>query len=343
MGALPRSLLTAVRDLAALAVATFVLGGALDAAVMQFDRQESLRHARLVPHSPVDVPFPWGGVLHEDWHWTLAILVWAAACWCAARARSGRSTRWLPAVVAAVLVAARSAAALLPAVSVVWFFDLWPGPVMPYRWDADGDIWISAAHPAWGFPALVVALLVTASVLGARAGRLPDDAASHRVTAVPRSGLPVAAVVVGLPAVGATVATVLVYLALAHDPTAFGGNGTGDPAGELVPHLVTVVAAAALLSGTGTLGAIVTALAALTVVEPPVSRWIAGGGDPLVGLAAAIALVCLVVALWRPCAAWGAEILGPARAHHDEATGVEPPGWDAPAVPSPSRDSPGAR
>ncbi len=332
MGALPRSLTTAIRDLSVLAAVAFVLGGALDAVVTQFDRLDVVRASKWIALQ--DIPFSWGTVLREDGRWTGAVLVCAAACWCATRARHGRVARRVPMVVATLVVAARSAGAVMPGTLGIWFDDLWPGPSMPYRFTADSSIGLAAAHPAWGFPLLVVALLGAASLLGARAQTMPDDGASRRVATAPRSGLPLAAAVVGLPAVGATTAAVLAYLALDRslDPNAvpdfdprdlagsvarldhvFGPDAVTGLVGELVPILITVVAAAALLSGTGRLGAVVTGLVGLGTVAPAVSAWLPGTNDLVLALVGAIAVLCLTAALWRPCTTWGTEILRPLR------------------------------
>lgn len=334
MGALPRSLTTAIRDLSVLAAVAFVLGGALDAVVTQFDRLDFVRASSRITLD--DIPFSWGTVLREDGRWTGTLLVCAAACRCATRARHGRVARWVPMVVATLLVAARSASAVMPGTLGIWFDDLWPGPSMPYRWwTADGSVGLAAAHPAWGFPLLVVALLGAASVLGARARTLPDDGASRRVTAVSRSGLPLAAAVIGLPAVGATAAAVLAYLALDRG-FGFGPDAVTGLVGELVPILITVVAAAALLSGTGRLGAVVMGLVGLGTVAPAVTAWLPGTNDLVLALAGAVAVLCLTVALWRPCTTWGAEILRPLRV---PAPLPAPTRADAPHVPP---DGPGA-
>ena len=316
----PPSLVRAVRDGLVLGAATFVLGAAVDAAVTQFDRQETLRHAPSVP--PDLVPFSWSDVLREDWSWTRAVAVWAMVCWCATRARTGRRTRWLPVAVAALVVVARSVVATVAPLSPYSFGELWPGPVSPYRWDEQGGLWVSAAHPAWGFPVLAVAVLVAASLLGARAGRAPDDAASHRVGPLPPPGLAVAAVVVGLPALGATAAACGAYVALTRGPYYSGAEVAHWLVGEVAVPLLLTMVAAALLSGTGPLGSAVTALAVLAIAAPPVTTWFAGGGDLLLAQAAATAVACAVVALWRQCATWGGDVLAPALA---PAAAVPPP------------------
>ncbi|HEY0119789.1 MAG TPA: hypothetical protein VGC04_13515 [Cellulomonas sp.] len=56
-------------------------------------------------------------------------------------------------------------------------------------------------------------------------------------------GRPVAAVVVGLPAVGAATATVLVYLTLARSAWPVGAHATGDVLSELVPQVLPAVVA----------------------------------------------------------------------------------------------------
>lgn len=76
--------------------------------------------------------------------------------------------------------------------------------------------------------------------------------------------------------------------------------------GELATLTVALLAAA-LLSGTGPSGAVVTVLAALPVALVPLGSRFAGGGDLQ---AAAGATACAAVAAWRPCVAWAAELVG---------------------------------
>lgn len=314
MGAVPRSLLVAVRDLAALAAVAFPGATALVIAAARRERIEFAAQSagRITPE---DLPFGWDLVGPSAARWTASLLLWLAVCWCATRARAGRRAAWLPAAVAAVVLAARTALPLLRCTGFAWWYEVWPGPSMPYRWDADGGGSLLWWHPAWGFPVLALALLAAAAALGARAGRRPDDLASHRVTPAPRPGVALAAVVVGLPALGGTAGA----LAAGFAASGGGAPALASPWGQVGQDvglpLATALLACALLSGTGPIGTALAVVVATLTARGPLLDWMAGrSGDLLLGCAAGMALACGAVALWRPCAAWGGDILAPVRA-----------------------------
>jgi hypothetical protein len=82
----------------------------------------------------------------------------------------------------------------------------------------------------------------------------------------------------------------------------------------LVAPLLAGLVAAALLSGCGRLAVLVTALVGVSVAAGSFQRWFDGGGLAWLGHAVAAMAAIAAVALWRPAALWGAEILAPARA-----------------------------
>jgi len=296
MGAVPRSLLIAARDIAVLTVAAFAGGTGVIAAWTQAQRLEIVAHP-----GPgglrVDVPFVWADVAQAGWAWTRGVAVWLAVCWCATRARAGRPTVRLPVIAALVVVALRT---ILP-LGLVQMYDL-----------------------AWGLPPLLVALLVAAAWLGARAGRRPDDAASRHVAPVPRRGRAVAAVVVGLPVLAGAAAAIAAWYAAGEvaDPLLGGPPLTTT----VVLPLVVALIACALVSGTGWIGGALAAAVTVVTAGPPVLAWmLALNGLAALGVPAGMVVACAAAALWRPTATWGAELLGPARRPRTRRTGPHRP------------------
>jgi hypothetical protein len=363
MGAIPRSLRVFVRDVVVLLVIAFALGLLLDAWATHVDDlnwwraslagyADAQRQAiAMFPGSVLGDPPPelrsldWGSVAGTARAWMGALALWVAACWVATRARAGLRTVWVPGALAAGVVVARTVAALLSddfflPVLNLWpapdspvtldpflrFPELWPGPVAPVTLGPDGSLTVLAWHPAWGFAPLVLALVLAASWLGARAGRLPDDPASKHVAPTTRAGRVLAAVVVGLPALLGIAGAVVSYLAGTRDA---GFVTTHSIVIELLAPLVSLVLAAALLSGTGSLGGTLIVVASLPMLVRPVFAWANLEISPLaLGEVAGVAVACAAVALWRPAAAWGGEILGTGR----RPAGV-PGQWDALASP----------
>lgn len=354
MGAVPRSLLIAVRDIVILLVVASACSLALCAWATYIDQLDWWRHSlpllaeahrRLEALTGTRSPFAsppaptvaWDWVARTAAGWAGGLSLWIAACWIATRARAGRRTVWVPVTVAAVVVVTRSLLAFPGAFgrSSLGFPELWPGPATPGRLAEDGSVALFAWHPGWAFPPLVVALLVAASWLGSRAGRLPDDGASRHVVPAARGGRLLAAAVVGPPAVGGASAAAVGYVLGTRDavhPT------THSVVLELVAPLALAVLTAVLLSGTGPLGVAVTALASVPVVLGPMLAWAAlRAGELAIVEAAGAALLCTAVALWRPCTTWAADLLAPV--HRPP---VEPPPWAGAVAAAPPSGAPEA-
>jgi hypothetical protein len=311
----PPSLLLAVRDLALVGVVAFALGLPVAGLAIQQDYA-----AFLAEHGYEVSDVSWHDAVEPTRSWVLVVMVFAFACWSACRARAARRTVWTPPAVAVGCVVGLTAIGLVPAAGTVWQVPwladevTWPGPALPLRWHADGTTELVAGHAGWAYPPLVAGLLLLACRLGALAGRRPDDPASRRVTPVPRAGLALAAVVVGLPAVGGTAGAIVAYAATERRPWAAPVDVTRGMVHDVALPLLVALVTAALLSGTGPLGALATLLVAVPVVWSPLHTWLRGwAGDPALAQAFAVTVAILAVALWRGCAVWGGEILGPAR------------------------------
>lgn len=306
---MPPSLLVAARDLALVAVAGFAACVAVTGLTTRRDIAQFTER-----HGYAYADFSWGQAVEPSVRWTLGVLAWAFAVWCATRARSGRRSAWLPGALAVSVVLVRATASALP--DEVWVsaaVEQWPGVWLPFTWRDDGTVALDGGSPAWAYPVLVVALLAGAAWLGAHAGRWPDDRAARRVAAPPRAGLALAAVVVGLPALGGTAGAAAAFLAAMGGSTGPAPETASWLTAQLGLPLLTALAATALLSGTGPLGVLATALVALPVVADPFQGWLVGGADALLGQAAGAAVATVAIALWRPAAAWGGEVLGPVR------------------------------
>lgn len=302
----PTSALLATRDLAALAAAAF----GLSLVVAALAERHNL--AVLAGYDDETVSFTWGPPLGMARVWTGQVLGYAAVVWCATRARAGERTAWLPCAVATSGALAVSAVTLVLVPTRPWDV-FWPWFDAPFRWHPDGSLALDPTHPTWAFPPLVVALLVTAAWLGSRAGRRADDPLARRVVAPERGGAALAAVVVGLPALGGTAGALVAHVSAGYPPPVAGDSAW--TAAEAALPLVLAVAAAALLSGTGRLGVLATLLAAAPAVVAPLSAWFgARAGGAALAEAAACGLVVLVVAVWRPCAVWACEVLAGVRA-----------------------------
>jgi hypothetical protein len=304
MKRVPTSLLLAVRDMALLGAVTFGLGVLVTAGAAQRDLV-----AFTDEYGYQNSAFPWTWGLQAAGEWTATVLAWAFAVWLATRARAGHRTVRVPAALAAVAVGAITATGLRDVRGAF----LWPGPAIPYRWHEDGTVTLDPSHPGWAFPPFVVVLLVAAALLGSRAGRRPDDAVAHGVVTTPRAGRAFAAVVVGLPGLGGTAGAVAAYVVM--HPVGE-GNTPADLAMSLIRELLLPLAmaliAAALLSGTGPLGALATALVAVPLAARPVLDWLAArASDLALAQAAGIALACLMVLLWRPAATLAGRAFAP--------------------------------
>ncbi len=314
MGRVPKSLLIAVRDMAVVALAALTSGWI----VLGLAHQRGMAQVAGLVASGVT----WWEALTASKDWTLSLLAWAFVIWCASRSRAGSRTAWLPGLLGAVLVTAGSATTLgciggTAGVCEVGGY-LWPGPAFPQRWN-DGSL--DPGSAAWTFPLLAAGLLVLAAALGLRAGRLPDDGASRRITAASRPATALAVVVLGLPATAAMLAATLAWRAAEGSSWRTANMVHTMPmlTGRLVPLALALIAAV-LLSGTGPLGLLATAIVALPVVAEPFRIWLSHGWSAIVlgettGLLPAIglAVVVVAVALWRPAAAWAGTVLGPAR------------------------------
>lgn len=308
MRRIPRSLLLALRDLSFVGLLAFSAGILLIGIAVQQDAV-LFAEAYGVEVAALGVD-PWPVLLATDW--ALGVLLWAFAIWCATRARAGTRWVWLPVALAALWVAVQSVGAIGPWERARWAFD-WPGPAVPIIYADEGAGEFVALHAGWAFPPLVVGLLALAAVLGARVGRLPDDRAARRVTAPPRSGLALTGTVVGLTTLGGVAGAVAVYIVVERTSWLVPGDLVLSLVGDLVLPLAAALAAAALLSGTGPLGALATLLAALPAVGPPLDEWLrASAGDTVLLQALAAAVAVLAVASWRPSAQWAGELLGPA-------------------------------
>ncbi len=304
MGAVPRTLLVFARDLVVLSAVAVVGGSGIMAACTQVLRLEIAAHPG--PAGPLTVePLDWGAALQSGWGWARAVAVWLAVCWWATRARARGRTAWLPAALAVTTVMLRAALSLVDPGPVIWF-DLWPGPAAPYRWH-DAGVHPALLHPAWGFLLLLVALLVAASLLAVRSGRATDDAAGA-LTPPRRRGVALAAVVVGLPAaVGVAGALVAGYVS--HTPDGLSAPGLQTVHDVAVP-LAAALVAAAVLSGTGLVGGLLVALVTLVTAGPPVLAWmLVLNPVTALGVPAGMLVACAAVALWRPAAVWGADVL----------------------------------
>lgn len=241
-----------------------------------------------------------GTAMTMGWDWVRAIALPVLAVWWAARARARLRTRRLAGTTAAALVLICTVVAVLP-----WphgrTTGFWPGPVDPFVVPTDGS-WALASTPAWGYPVLTALALVGTAALGRRAGTGPQPRSTGTLGPLPSGGRLLTVTVVGVPAA----------LALAGALTAV-GTGSGWLVGDAsLLDLVVALAAAALLSGTGPSGAVVTVLCAAPVAVRPVLSWLAGGTDVLLLQAVAGTVACLVVAAWRPCAVWAAGTVGSA-------------------------------
>ncbi len=300
MGAVPRSLLTAVRDLAALAAIAWPACLAVTYWSMRRDAEPAVLLGLVSPD------LPWRQAVPPSLRWTLSVLAWVLVVWCASRARAGRRSVWVPGALASVVVMARAAANLAPgSVRFLMAIGDWPGPALPYTLDRNGAVVLLAGHPAWAYPPLVVALLTAGAWLGARAGRAADDAASRHAATASGPGIAVAAVVAGLPALGGLGGAVVAHLAEIASPYLTTSDSVVLLVLDLGMPALIVLAAAALLSGTGRLGALATALVAWPVVTGPLLGWWGGGGDLELGQSAGLAVAVVAVALWRPAATWG--------------------------------------
>lgn len=313
MGAVPRSLLIAARDVVALGAVAFMGATAVDAACTRLLAQEYAAHA-WPDGPPIDVPFVWSQVAQSGWGWTRGVVVWLAVCWCATRARALLRTVWLPAAAALVVVGLRTALPLLAPTEESWW-DAWPGPAMPYRiaWDDPTAMHPTVLDPAWGFPLLLAALVVGAALLGARSGRRPDDGAAHRVAAVSRIGALAALVVVGLPALAATAGAIVArYVTGGVEPP--GQGPWGGVVHDVAVPLGLALLAVALVSGTGMVGGVLVALVTAITVVPPVLSWMSAQSlvPGWLGVPVGIVVACAAIGLWRPAALRGAEALAPA-------------------------------
>jgi hypothetical protein len=321
MGAVPRSLLIAVRDVAALTAVAFVGATAVAAACTRVLQREYAAHT-WPGGIPIDVPFVWSQVAQTGWQWTRGVAVWLAVCWCATRGRGLLRTVWLPATAGLVVLGLRTVLPLLGAGAATWW-DLWPGPSVPYSladmWDNPSVLHLMVLHPAWGFPLLFAALVVSAAVLGARSGRGHDDAASRHVAPVSRRGAAAAAVIVGLPALGAIAGALVSWHASAgsEDPALAGPSAAAD---YVVAPLAIAVLACALLSGTGPVGGALATTAAVLAAGPLVLGWMFEVNTrPILwfelttytalGVPAGMVVACVAAAVWRPVALWGGAAL----------------------------------
>lgn len=304
---MPRSLLIAVRDLAALAAIAWPACLAVTYWSMRRDAEPAVLRGIVSPD------LPWHQAVQPSLGWTLSVLAWVLVVWCASRARAGRRSVWAPGALASVVVIARAAANLAPgSVRFLTAIGDWPGPAWPSTLDRDGALLLLAGHPAWAYPPLVVALLASGAWLGARAGRAADDAASRHVATASGPGIAVAAVVAGLPALGSLGGAAVAHLAEISSPYLTTSDTVVLLVWDLGMAALIVLAAAALLSGTGWLGVLATALVAWPLVTSPLRAWWGGGGDVELGQSAGLAVAVVAVALWRPAAAWGGGALATA-------------------------------
>ncbi|MBN9325933.1 MAG: hypothetical protein BGO38_11985 [Cellulomonas sp. 73-145] len=292
MSRIPRSVLHAVRDTAGLLLVTLVVGAALALWVVRTDPtwQHFVRDG-LVSR--------WGSAGQLGWEHARAVAAPLLAVWLASRARVELRSAWTSAWLAVVLVILASVVAVVPLPGGAQLLGVWPGPADPLQLRPDGS-WAVGVGPAWGFPVLTAGALMGAAVLGNRDGGRQDDGAAVRLLPLAAGGRMLAAAVVGIPATVATAGAVAALLV---------GSGWLTADRELATLAVALLAAA-LLSGTGPSGAVVTVLAALPVALVPLGSWFAGGSDVLLLQAAAGATACAAVAAWRPCVAWAAELVG---------------------------------
>ncbi|MBN9375238.1 MAG: hypothetical protein J0I40_07585 [Cellulomonas sp.] len=308
----------AVRDVLALTVVAFLGATAVEAACTRVVQREYAAHTWL-DGTPIDVPFVWSQVAQTGWQWSRDVVVWVAVCWCATRARAQLRTVWLPATAGLVAVGLRTALPLLGVGAASWS-DLWPGPATPYSiqdmWDNPTALHLVVLHPAWGFPLLLAALVVAAAVLGAHAGRRPDDASSHPVAPVSRVGALAALVVVGLPALGATAGAMVARHATGEVVDPLAGTHGGELLHDVAAPLVLALVAVGLLSGAGIVGGVLAAVVTAMTVVPPLLSWMAA--QVLVpvwlGVPAGITVACAAIASWRPAALWSGGVLAPALA-----------------------------
>ena len=322
MGALQRSLLTAGRDTVALATV------ALAACVYVTGRSVSWSTG---PGTAV-VDLSWGRTVQPSTHWTLAVLAWIVVVWLASRARAGRRTVWVPGVLAGAVVVVRAVVALGPPDTWLTFaVGAWPGPALPFIDSPDQPVALIPGHPAWAYPPLVLGLLATAAWLGARAGRLPDDPASRHVATTSGRGVAMAAAAVGLATLGAVGGAVVADLVQNAAPEVTASDQVVGLVFDLGMPLLTVLSAAALLSGTGWLGTLATVVVGWPLVVGPFQSWARGGSDLALGRAAGVAVAIAAVALWRPAAVRASEVLGwPAPSRSSQVGGAPMPGHGGP-------------
>lgn len=288
---LPSSTLHALRDVVCVALAALVLGAGLAFWIVQTDPtwQQWLRTG-LVSAS--------GSAVTMGWDWARSLILPVLATWWAARARARSRTSWLPTATALVLVIIAALVAVLPWPGGTHLTGFWPGPVDPFVETTDGTPTLSPTL-AWAYPVLTAATLTCAAALGRRSGKGQHPKAVEPLGPIPSSGWPLTVTVVAIPATIATTGAVVAML-----------TGSSMLLSDVpLSNLVVALAAAVLLSGTGTSGRVVGSLCAVPVVVGPVQSWLAGGNDLLLVQAAAGAVACLVVAAWRPCVTWAASTL----------------------------------
>ncbi|WP_263732366.1 hypothetical protein [Cellulomonas sp. SG140] len=292
MSRIPRSVVHAVRDTTGLLLVTLVVGAALGLWVVRTDPtwQHVVRDGRVSA---------WGSAAQLGWEHVRTVAAALLVVWFASRARAGLRSAWTAAWLAVALVLLASVVAVVPLPDGARLLGVWPGPADPLRLRPDGS-WAAGVTPAWGFPVLTAGVLLVAAVLGNRDGGRQDDGAAVRLLPLAAGGRLLGAGVVGVPATVAAAGAGAALLA---------GSGWLTADGELATLTVALLAAA-LLSGTGPSGAVVTVLAALPVALVPLGSWSAGGADVLLVQAAAGTTACAAVAAWRPCVAWAAELVG---------------------------------
>ncbi|HEX5333619.1 MAG TPA: hypothetical protein VFW79_13340 [Cellulomonas sp.] len=291
-------------------VVVLVAGVATSSWALVHAAESSARAAWEVPHltapdgSPVALaafpPVLASESLRMSIGWTLTVLAWVAACWVATarQARSGRA--WLPLGVGATAVAVQCVLAFAPPNGIVAPVG-WPGPAQPIDWSVDA--WpLTLADPAALSPLVVLLALAGASWWAQRparrsAGRRRDEAGVGRAAA--RRAL----LAVGVPALALWLGAVTVLVA-----TDAYGWGTGRaallPMAVLEPggSLLLLVAAGALISGAGRVGALTLVAAQIATTAPIVLMWWGGSSDQLLLACALSAGASACAATWRPVA-----------------------------------------